>query len=334
MDTPKILPTIKISFDRVSVYNARQQFWTDNIHDIPGYLLTTDNQQNGSGGANDRSHDGTLSLQARNNLLRCIEKFVWYTNRVNQIKKKRHQKGKRTLKFVTLTLSAAQAHTDVEIKKGPLNQFLTELRTDFGLKNYVWKAEKQQNGNLHFHIIIDCYIHYQQIRDLWNRCQNRLGYVDAFRKRMDVLGWEGYHSMALQFDRSLSLEVIKNRWLKGVESNFSDPPSTEIRNVLKIKKARNYFSKYFSKSSQVDPGFGRIWFASRSLTEEISLRAHYLGSGPEFLKILANHYQDKYIEYEHCGIFWIRFEELETIDFGPLIKAFYYKIEEKLLEFF
>jgi hypothetical protein len=56
------------------------------------------------------------------------------------------------LSFLTLTLSAEQALCDKSITKDLLAPFIRHYRYLKLMNNYVWKAEKQKNGNIHYHI--------------------------------------------------------------------------------------------------------------------------------------------------------------------------------------
>jgi len=71
------------------------------------------------------------------------------------------------ISFVTLTLPSKQMHSHQEIKSQCLNRFLTEMRRKFGVQNYVWKLELQKNGNAHFHLTFDKFVHYRAIRYYW-----------------------------------------------------------------------------------------------------------------------------------------------------------------------
>jgi hypothetical protein len=79
--------------------------------------------------------------------------------------------------FITLDLPAKQAHDDYFIKRNMLNHFIIWLRTCCYVKNYIWKAEKQDNTNIHFHIIVDRHIHWELIRDKWNGILDLYGYL-------------------------------------------------------------------------------------------------------------------------------------------------------------
>src|SRR5208282_358408 len=85
------------------------------------------------------------------------------------------------LAMLTLTLPAAQMHYDLFIKKYLLNEFLTIIRKKYNVVNYIWKAEKQFNGNVHFHLIIDKFIHYREANSIWNKILDTHGYIQAYR---------------------------------------------------------------------------------------------------------------------------------------------------------
>jgi len=177
--------------------------------------------------------------------------------------------------FVTLSLPSVQAHEDIEIKKQCLNQFLIELRKHYGVKNYVWKAELQMNENIHFHIVLDKYVDFQALRRRWNRCINKLGYVDAYKAKMSALSLSEYH--ALRCSQG-SMDFVKNSqaFAKGKTSKWANPNSVDVKSVNSTKSLASYLAKYISKSfkdneenlTDCERGmqFGRIWARSQSLS--------------------------------------------------------------------
>ena len=84
--------------------------------------------------------------------------------------------------FVTLTLSASQLHSDNEIKRKCLTPFISTLQRKFNVHHYFWRAESQKNGSIHFHLIIDSWIDHRKLRLEWNKCIDKLGYIDRFEK--------------------------------------------------------------------------------------------------------------------------------------------------------
>jgi len=138
----------------------------------------------------------------------------------------------RSLKFkvslITLTLSSKQEHSDRQIKSFILQPFLRRLRGQYGIINYIWKAETQQNGNIHFHLVIDKFIHYMDLRNLWNNWQEALGYV--------------------------------------TRSTIENPNSTDVHSIKNVRNLAAYLCKYLSKNSDGRRLIeGKLWDCNKEL---------------------------------------------------------------------
>ena len=198
-----------------------------------------------------RVAEGYLSLNAKRKLNKAIEYLLY----LSAEKKVYNRLTKKTFNFkvafITLTLSSQQIHSDNEIRRDLLNQMLVELRKYYNVKNYVWKAEKQLNGNIHFHIIIDRFVPWYELRNRWNRIQNKLGYIDRFQQKM--------------------------RMQKKVTNvKYNNPNSVDIHSLYKVQNIKKYLSKYLSKNvTNADKLTeeekkkllvkGRIWGANQEL---------------------------------------------------------------------
>lgn len=157
---------------------------------------------------------GKLTAGARKRLKSSIELLIdispkkWFTV---------PSTGKRfqfQITFLTLTLSSSQSNIqDKTIIKTLLEPLLQTLRRKYKCKSYVWRAEKQKNGNLHFHITTNQYIPYDQIRDDWNRIQQKLNFIDTFESKY----------------------------------GHRNPNSTDIHSVRGIRDLAKYMVKYMSK---------------------------------------------------------------------------------------
>lgn len=82
--------------------------------------------------------------------------------------------------FITLTLPSDQQHTDAEINRECLQPFLIQLRRDYGIENYFWRAEAQENGNVHYHLLTDRYIPRRYLQLAWNMRTEALGYLTRY----------------------------------------------------------------------------------------------------------------------------------------------------------
>ncbi|MDV7397395.1 hypothetical protein RZS08_38695, partial [Arthrospira platensis SPKY1] len=90
---------------------------------------------------------------------------------------------KRQLVLLTVTLPSSQVHSDQHIKRHCLVPYMDILKYHYKIQHYFWRAEAQQNGNIHFHIILDRYIPFMDAQDLWNQVIERIGYVTRFARK-------------------------------------------------------------------------------------------------------------------------------------------------------
>jgi hypothetical protein len=78
--------------------------------------------------------------------------------------------------FVTLTLTSAQIGTDKDYSK-MLNTFFTYLRKFYRFDNYLYVNERQQNGNLHTHLVADIFMPIQKVNYIWCKILKANGYT-------------------------------------------------------------------------------------------------------------------------------------------------------------
>lgn len=161
----------------------------------------------------DNDHAGIISRKAAKKIELALTWLLYCSVPKTVTCNATNKKFSFRINFITLTLPAEQVHSDQVIKDVALNSFLDLIRKTHDVVNYIWRAEAQANGNIHFHLVTDKYIHYNYIRNSWNNCIEKLGYVSAFEFK------------------------FKHR----------NPNSTDIHSVKHVKKLTAYLSKYFSK---------------------------------------------------------------------------------------
>jgi hypothetical protein len=157
----------------------------------------------------------------------------------------------RQFTFVTLTLPGKQAHDDKFLHAKALNRFLIALKRKSNVVHYLWRAERQKNSNLHYHILVDSYVHYDIIRGEWNAIMKDLGYIDLYRDAQIDFHHEGFK---LRIDKigHWSVESQIKAYNKGVNCNWSNPNSTDIHALNSLDDAAKYICKYATKSDLVD----------------------------------------------------------------------------------
>jgi hypothetical protein len=154
------------------------------------------------------------------------------------------------LAFITLTLPDEQKHSDNEIKDHMLQPFLYWLQRYYNC-SYVWKAETQINGNIHFHITVDQFVPWKSIRAKWNKIMSNHGYCKIYQ--------DG--------------------------TNDKGDSATQIKAVLNEKKCAKDIADYVAKKDKlptvVARGFEAIWKGEVICTKEIKQCFKYLRYGQE-----------------------------------------------------
>jgi len=102
------------------------------------------------------------------------------------------------LGFMTLTLPDFQKHSDNYIKEHMLQPFLLSMQRKIKC-SYVWKAEAQINGNIHFHVTIDKFFPWQAVQEKWNKLCARFDYCLVFPDGKNDKG-----------NASTSIKAVKN----------------------------------------------------------------------------------------------------------------------------
>lgn len=120
------------------------------------------------------------------------------------------------LSITTLTLSARPEHlTNAYVTKNLLNHWLTTMRRSKGLRYYVWKAELQDNLNIHYHVLSDLFLPHNEVRNIWNAIQSKAGIIQEFKDK----------------------------------HGHTDPNSTDIHTVSSYDNIRDYLRKYATKKA-------------------------------------------------------------------------------------
>ena len=173
--------------------------------------------------------------------------------------------------FVTLTLPSTQIHEDIEITKEVLGKFLNRCRKLSILQNYVWKAEKQKNGNIHYHILTDSYIDKTLCYRLWLLSLNSLGYVDAYSNKFRAMDLKKYKEQ--KFNENVKEDIVMKRFWKGNKNNWRLPPCFDTINVSGSKGLENYLAKYISKENGNEnlKVNGRSWGCSENVNAGVKL---------------------------------------------------------------
>jgi len=234
-----------------------------------------------------KTYQGKVTDHAAARIKRTVDVFLQRSPErtiFNTVSKKQNQ---FRLSFITLTISQ---HKPVEAKEGhkALKVFLQHFKAKPSRKaiseqltSYIWKCELQKRGQLHYHITANRFLHLGEIRRVWNGIQDRRGWLEDYRK----------------------------------EFNSSDPNSTDVHAVYKVRDIQAYLSKYLAKSGKVDVseyGFpvpifepninGKVWDCSQDLKRKrFALEMDY--DTEERINEGIRHGEIRQVTLEKCEVF-------------------------------
>ena len=124
------------------------------------------------------------------------------------------------LNFITLTISTQERLlSGKESYQLLLKPFIQSMQRNHGMRSYIWKAELQANGQLHYHITTNTFINFETIKKRWNALQKKAGLLD------------GYHAV----------------------NGHYNPNSTDVHKVYNDDNIEAYLEKYISKPQELSP---------------------------------------------------------------------------------
>jgi hypothetical protein len=283
----------------------------------------------------DNSHHGRISEVAKKKLKKAID-YTVYLAQPKSLPHTLHGKDfKFKLNFITLTLASTQIHSDLEIKNKIFQPMLNAFRQKYGVINYVWRAEKQGNGNIHFHIITDKFIPWNELRNDWNKFQQNLGYVTRYREAQVEYHKAGFK---LRPDKLKHWPAEKQfeAYKRGLKCQWDNPNSSDVHSLRTVTNVRNYFLKYLTKDEQSDHDrpnqqgqysnlAGRLWGCSSRLTKIKGARTDIDSELTEELQKLSKDDKVHFVQSE--------FFSFLAVDINYVIAQGYKRIEQEFEAF-
>jgi hypothetical protein len=192
-------------------------------------------------------HSGHLSKMAVKKISKALDYSIYLAKPPKKFTGLKGKHYQYCLNFITLTLSSKQIHSDLEIKTKIFQPLLDYFRKHYHFHNYVWVIEKQKNGNTHFHVVGDKWIPHAELRNLWNKYQQNLGYVSRYTESQKRWFKNGFH-VREDLLKTWNYNKQYNAWLAGCKCGWSNPNSTDVHSLRFIDNVKKYMIKYFTKN--------------------------------------------------------------------------------------
>lgn len=246
---------------------------------------------------------GKISKIAGRKISRAVDYLCYLVPKRKYYHPGHGRTGSYLLNFITLTLSSEQIHSDNEIKSLMLQPFLDELRKKRKVSNYIWRAEKQENGSIHFHLVADRFIWWNDLRNMWNFYQQKLGYVSRYRGNQILWHHEGFKARP-ELYRSWPLAAQLRAYQDGIRHDWHSPNSTDVHSLKTITSVRSYIRKYITKSDDTQVIQGHLWGCSTGLQNLKGARTYAQGSIADELDILAKAKGVKFIKSDYFSVIY------------------------------
>lgn len=166
-----------------------------------------------------KGYSGEVTESTRKRISTAIDVFLQVSpvrfihNPVTQ------RRQKFQLSFITLTIShphpvpASEGHKALKVFLQHFKRPWHKRKMSEPMKTYIWKAELQKRGQLHYHLTTNVFLHLVEIQRVWNDIQRKRGWLDDYHRRL-------------------------GKW---------DANSTDVHGVRRLKDVGRYLTKYISK---------------------------------------------------------------------------------------
>jgi len=232
----------------------------------------TETQRKNEQNLKDNSNKGVMSAKATKRLTNAVNWLVASAKNKWVYDKNSNKRFNFRVNFVTLTLPTTDHDiTDNQFKADLLHNFINTCRYRYDMKNFVWKVEAQENGNIHAHFTTDTFIHWKDLRNVWNRILQKRGLIDKYRDKHSKMTFDEYNNLYNPTGEK-TIEQIRRSFEIGKNSNWSDPNTTDVHSVFRVKDLAAYLAKYMSKKEEDRRKIkGRLWGCSYNLSENNKL---------------------------------------------------------------
>lgn len=200
---------------------------TSYIQRKPHNITLTDNFKN------IKTYSGQVTSHAQKRIQKAVSILVQRSKMTTVFNPVTNQHQNFKLGFLTLTIPDLTTLDQSFYYKCLLKPYLRTLKNKFGLENYIWKAELQKRGSIHYHLTIDKLIPFYRLRDIWNELLDKNNLMEQY---------------------------------KLVHGN-TNPNSIDIHSVKHIDNLTAYLTKYISKRDDSDIRLkGKVWGCSDSIS--------------------------------------------------------------------
>lgn len=222
---------------------------------------------------------GNINSVAKRKIESRFEAWYETLKLFNSIITKYNYKQRLRFVLITLTLPVQQFHSDKYLKLKLLKPFVKTLEKRYKAYRWMWRAEKQKNGNIHFHIVIDQFIDYKALNDIYFHYLKTTGYLQKYQQK---------HPGKL-------------------------PPALNVTGQKKMINPVSYLTKYLSKKSGYQEVDGALWRMSNTLVTLKPFMFYDFDNYEDRLRQLVEQRQATVYEDEYFTIYHAKRQDIENL---------------------
>lgn len=140
-----------------------------------------------------KTHQGKLSPNARRKLKNALRWLVACSDVKQCYEKKKKDMVDYRVNLATFTFKK-NMQDDNKARK-LFSMWLEMARYRFALERYVWKAEPQERGAIHFHLVSGIYLPHKEVCYTWNRLLSKNGLHQPNANSTDVHAVQGVYNL-------------------------------------------------------------------------------------------------------------------------------------------
>lgn len=270
---------------------------------------------------------GQVSDKSATKIRNAVNFMFLFSQEKTVFAKKENKRFRFRLNFITLTLPSAQMHPDEYIKKNLLTPFLDWLTKTQNAQMWLWKAEAQDNGNIHFHITTHVFVHWKSVRTKWNKLLAKHNYCKVFQDGSNDKG-----------NAATQIKAAKNsRQVGGYLAGYIGKKDTYKNSDNYIRFEKHFYKELLDISAcelvtkevmQLKrPVEGRMWSCSYNLTRIDTIASESFCVYNE-LRVEVDHATKKFINDEFFKVHLFDFKDLPQLN--HYMRRFFERQKEKL----
>lgn len=218
----------------------------------------------------EKTYSGTVTKGAKKRIAKSIDTLLQISPMQKVLNPITNRYQNFQLTFITLTISDDSMNYDAKFcYANLLKPFMEVMKKKWSVESYIWKLELQNRGQIHYHITTNKFIHHTEIRNQWNMLQSNCNLLDSYKQKF----------------------------------GHTNPNSTDIHSVYKIRDIKKYLLKYLSKSEQNQTAVnGKIWDCSENLKKFKPFEFYFEDLTNTYFTEWYNHPLTTLYKNEHCEI--------------------------------